>query len=554
MDNDELEKYLEAPIDKKASEAASDEKTEAAAAPAKNGDSDEKEPAKEEKSETSGDVKESENKEDKDKKRHRSKDRDDKDRDRSRRRRSDRSRSRERSRRGDRDRDRDRRGGDRDRRGRDKDRDKDKERGRERDRASPSPLKQASRTPTPERLAKEKRQEMEELTRDVRTVFVGQLQVRVEEKDVKRFFKKVGGVKVKDIQLIKDKFTGRSKGFAYVELKSLEDVPKALMLNGQRFQFKKGKMGFPILVKASEAEKNYAHALDKQQQAAAAENGPKKLFIGNLHLGVTEKDLKTVLEPFGTVEDLTLARDPMGNSLGHGIVTFKTADVASKALSKINGLDLAGKMMEVRVADAPPPPPPMPPPAMLQPDGTTNASWKLDAGNGGGAGMSAQDRSMLMARLAGGVNPRPNMPHTATGTNNVPLGVRGGQMALQQMQQMGGMQMPMAVPHPPAQPKGVPVGDASQCLVVKNMFDPATETDEDWDTEIKDEMEDECAKFGKLTHCFVDKASQGFVWMMFDTVGSGAACGHALHGRFFNRKMLAVQFFPPSAYTAKFGL
>ena len=42
---------------------------------------------------------------------------------------------------------------------------------------------------------------MEELTRDVRTVFVGQLQVRVKEKDIKRFFKKVGGVKVNDIEV-----------------------------------------------------------------------------------------------------------------------------------------------------------------------------------------------------------------------------------------------------------------------------------------------------------------------------------------------------------------
>lgn len=42
---------------------------------------------------------------------------------------------------------------------------------------------------------------MEELTRDVRTVFVGQLQVRATEKDIKRFFKKAAKVKVNDVQV-----------------------------------------------------------------------------------------------------------------------------------------------------------------------------------------------------------------------------------------------------------------------------------------------------------------------------------------------------------------
>ena len=46
-----------------------------------------------------------------------------------------------------------------------------------------------------------KRKKMEELTRDVRTVFVGQLQVRATEKDIKRFFKKAAKVKVNDVQV-----------------------------------------------------------------------------------------------------------------------------------------------------------------------------------------------------------------------------------------------------------------------------------------------------------------------------------------------------------------
>ena len=72
------------------------------------------------------------------------------------------------------------------------------------------------------------------------------------------------------LQLITDKRSGRSKGFAYVELRSLEDVPKALALNGQPFQWKKGKVGFPVLVKPSNAEKNYQWNINKKQEETDA--------------------------------------------------------------------------------------------------------------------------------------------------------------------------------------------------------------------------------------------------------------------------------------------
>jgi RNA-binding protein 23/39 len=97
---------------------------------------------------------------------------------------------------------------------------------REDRRRSRSPRK---RETSEERREREKKKKMEELTRDgknvslcislakkkmfvishkkyfytstVRTVFVGQLQVRATEKDIKRFFKKVGKVKVNDVQV-----------------------------------------------------------------------------------------------------------------------------------------------------------------------------------------------------------------------------------------------------------------------------------------------------------------------------------------------------------------
>ena len=87
----------------------------------------------------------------------------------------------------------------------------------------------------------------------------------------------MGGVKVVDVQLIRDRHTGRHKGFAYVELKTLEDVPRAMQLNGQRFQFRPGsskmKAGFPILIKPSEAQKNFVHQQERKQAKQALKAG-----------------------------------------------------------------------------------------------------------------------------------------------------------------------------------------------------------------------------------------------------------------------------------------
>ena len=55
---------------------------------------------------------------------------------------------------------------------------------------------------------------------------------------------------MKDVRIITDNKTRRSKGIAYIEFASTESVPLAMGLNGQRL------LGVPIIVQASQAEKN----------------------------------------------------------------------------------------------------------------------------------------------------------------------------------------------------------------------------------------------------------------------------------------------------------
>ena len=66
-------------------------------------------------------------------------------------------------------------------------------------------------------------------------LFVGNLAYQTMENDLKEYFSQAGVVS--SVDLILDKFTGRSKGFAFIELSSSEEANKAVeMFHNKDFQ------------------------------------------------------------------------------------------------------------------------------------------------------------------------------------------------------------------------------------------------------------------------------------------------------------------------------
>jgi RNA-binding protein 39 len=154
-----------------------------------------------------------------------------------------------------------------------------------------------------------------------------QLAAMIRPRDLEEFFARVG--KVRDVRLITDPRTRRSKGVAYVEFRDLACVQAALALSGEKI------LGIPVIVKPSNAEKNRLAA--QAAAAAAAQNsvmtngisalsgsiipthGPMKLYVGSLHFNITEDMLRGIFEPFGRIDNITLMRDPESTrSRGYG--------------------------------------------------------------------------------------------------------------------------------------------------------------------------------------------------------------------------------------------
>jgi cold-inducible RNA-binding protein len=76
-----------------------------------------------------------------------------------------------------------------------------------------------------------------------------------------------------------------------------------------------------------------------------------RLYVANLAYTTTEDSLRTAFEPFGALSEVTLVTDrDTGRPRGFGFVTFESAEHASAAITKMNGVELDGRALRVSEA------------------------------------------------------------------------------------------------------------------------------------------------------------------------------------------------------------
>ncbi|KVI04058.1 hypothetical protein Ccrd_017637 [Cynara cardunculus var. scolymus] len=282
--------------------------------------------------------------------------------------------------------------------------------------------------------------------RDQRTVFAYQISLKADERDVYEFFSRAG--KVRDVRLIMDRNSRRSKGVGYIEFYDAMSVPMAIALSGQPL------LGQPVMVKPSEAEKNLVQSTATAAGVAggtgAYAGGARKLYVGNLHYNMKEDQLRQVFESFGTVELVQLPTDETGNCKGVFVpIQFARLEDARAAQSLNGQLEIAGRMMKVSaITDQ----------SGMQEMGVNPGDFDDDDGGG----------------LA---------PFSALST------IPGAALSVP----------PVTIPS--AESVGVP----SECLLLKNMFDPELEDEPDFDLDIKEDVQSECSKHGKLRHIYIEK-------------------------------------------------
>eukprot|EP00299_Pterocystis_sp_00344_P018711 c9333_g1_i4.p1 GENE.c9333_g1_i4~~c9333_g1_i4.p1 ORF type:complete len:391 (+),score=95.36 c9333_g1_i4:474-1646(+) len=375
-----------------------------------------------------------------------------------------------------------------------------------------------------------------------RTVYVWQLPRNLTEKELYEFFEKFA-LKVTDVKLITDRITRKFKGIAYVEMADMAMVSQAINLSGQLLRNR-----FPLMVKGSEAEKNFA--AERAKAIMMCEVGmTTRVQVSQIHQAMSEHDLKELFSSFGEVEAVRLQKNDLNHSKGFGYIHFKRPEDAKIAVDHLNDFEFGGQKIKV----------------VLMPQSTLADAMAMAAGMNGreldgidgmsGFINSAESRASLMAKLQRGDAPSDMNSHALGAVLNI---AATNPLLMQQMKLAGlaGASPSSEPSEPPIPTSTLPVVyNPSPCLVLKNMFDPDSEDTEDGFTyrDIEEDVKEECSQFGDVLHISALPRSTGVVFIKFRTANAAQAAKSKLHMRWFAKKQIIAEFVDAAAYNTMFS-
>lgn len=159
--------------------------------------------------------------------------------------------------------------------------------------------------------------------------------------DIYKFFTSKNVGKVRDVRIIKDQRSGKSKGVAYVEFYTAESVMLALGLSGMPL------LGVPLRVQNSYAEKNWQamvnRYINKEINKVAKTYKVKITGLTDVLGNVSEQNIKEIFGNFGDIELIEVPWDPMsGRNYGYAMVVYTKKKDAEEAIEAMDGYKIKG--------------------------------------------------------------------------------------------------------------------------------------------------------------------------------------------------------------------
>lgn len=143
-----------------------------------------------------------------------------------------------------------------------------------------------------------------------------------------------------------DKYSGRSRRFAFVTMKTVEDANTAIeKLNGTEIG------GREIKVNITEKPLKSVDLSFLQAEESQFVDSPHKVYVGNLAKTVTTETLKNFFSEKGKVLGAKVSRVPgTSKSTGFGFVSFSSEEDVDAAISSLNNSLLEGQRIRVNKA------------------------------------------------------------------------------------------------------------------------------------------------------------------------------------------------------------
>lgn len=179
-------------------------------------------------------------------------------------------------------------------------------------------------------------------------LFVGNLPFNVDSAALASLFERAGNVEM--VEVIYDKVSGRSRGFGFVTMSTVEEVEAAAQqFNGYELD------GRVLRVNFGPPPPRRESSPFRGSRGGASLDNTNRVYVGNLAWGVDNLALETLFSEQGKVMEAKVVYDrESGRSRGFGFVTYSSADEVNNAIESLNGVDLNGRAIRVSPAEARP--------------------------------------------------------------------------------------------------------------------------------------------------------------------------------------------------------
>ncbi|VUZ57648.1 unnamed protein product [Hymenolepis diminuta] len=426
-------------------------------------------------------------------------------------------------------------------------------------------------------------------------IYVGSISFEIGEEEIRKAFSPYGPIK--SISLSWDAALQKHKGFAFVEF----EVPEAASLvleqmNGFMIAGRGIKVGRP-----SNAPQTSSLEAELRQDPS----NKCRIYIAGVHPKLSEGDIQTVFEAFGTVRSCYLEPDvkfgqPEINHKGYGWIEFETEEAALAAVTNMNGFEIAQTILRVGRA--------ITPKSAIAGGSTVPSASATAAVQAAAASISARVSALEHENASQSSNDAsvssttsfsaaPAVPTTSSSGFSIGLGpgvpvpppgifIPPGLVGIPPQSAPSGVPAPVGssatagarwdeediamTTQQPGQ-NGVPVDDAyspsavspvhleyelSRVILLENMVTP-----EEVDPDLEEEVAEECRKFGHILRVLVyvkqpsgedengtSNTAAVRIFVHFDSHAAAVNAVHALNGRFFAGREIAARLYPDEEF------
>lgn len=178
-------------------------------------------------------------------------------------------------------------------------------------------------------------------------LYIGNLPYAITSSELSQVFGEAGNVV--SVEIVYDRVTDRSRGFAFITMASVQDAKEAIrMFNGSQIGGRTVKVNFPEVPRGGEREVMGPKIRSSNRDFIES---PHKIYAGNLSWIITSEKLKDAfVDNPGLLSAKVIYEKHSGRSRGFGFVTFSSGEAAESALSAMNGKEVEGRPLRLNLA------------------------------------------------------------------------------------------------------------------------------------------------------------------------------------------------------------